>query len=266
MNPKMLFCLGVVAWTVPTGAALADVVYVNSGLAPVNAILATGVEAKYRISNTSHDLSLHPAAGASGSGFPTWNLGNNAFLSVRSYDVYFSHKVGEGFSLNVRNQAVSVTLKLPSQKNNSSGGGDDGDGGDGGGGGGGGGGAPANWYNAIRWDMFSTRPGAHTKFAYFTFSSPTLAIADGAFYNGDAKVEDGTSHLQQWIVSDGNLLEHDWTAFGRVQCFLDTLSNTDDEAIGYTVSMMAVDTPVAPAPGAAAVLGLAGLVGSRRRR
>lgn len=266
MKLKMRACLSAIALGGLCGLSHADVAYVNSNKAPVNSVLATGAYGEYHIRNSGYDMSLHPAAGSSINGFQSADLGNNTWLSMRSYDVYFSYTKGVGFSF-VMHNFYRTELTIPLGKSNASGGGGDG-GGDGSGGGGGGGGAPANYYNAIRWDMFSTRSNAaaHTKFAYFTFTSPDVQVVDGAFYNGDASAAQGKPHQQQWIVSNGNLLDHNWTAFGRVQCFLDTTDNRDDDAIGFSVSLLAVDTPVAPAPGAAALLGVAGVVGVRRRR
>ncbi len=265
--------IGVVALCAGASFANADVVYVNSTKAPVQSILAVGPEGTYHISDKGDDMFLKSAPGVNAS-VQSFGLGNNYWLDTRAYDIYLSHKKGQGLTYKLISQGITrtLTLALPYGKSNASGGGDgggDGSGGGGGGGdgsGGGNGSVPPNWYNAIRWDMFATRTNSKTLFAWFTFSSPDLAIADGAFYNGQANPNLGRPHAEQWIVSNGNLLDHDWTAFGRVQCFMDSQLNQDDNAIGANVTLLAVQSPVVPAPGAAVMAGVACLTGLRRRR
>lgn len=257
MNPKMLLSLGAIVMS--AHAALADKVYINSPLAPVDRIVNTGPQAQYRIANSAWDMALRANVGLSDNDAVTRDLGNNWFLSMRSYDVYLDYKVGQGFKYTLHTGARRTTIELPITRQDIFGGG----GGDGGGDGNDGS-VPPDFFNAIRWNIFSSRPNAVAKFAYFTFAGPDLNIVDNRFYNGQADSADPSK--DQWIVSDVNLLNHDWSLFGRVQCFLDTLANTDDNAIGFNITMAAVDSPVVPAPGAAALMGVAGLMASRRRR
>jgi hypothetical protein len=243
--------------------ALAGMVYINSSQAVVSGSGLSTAQAKLRFSHTNWDQSLDRGTGTSSGNFISTNIGSNSQTSGKEYHFSFSNIPGEGFIFSLTsaaNTAVttlswgsfsspptgSTTLLLN-------------------------GFAPGGSFNGLLLEARATRANSMLTFRELAFTSQTLSIADGAFVNGsvspiDSGPGEALGSYTQRLVADSDLSLHRWTFSGLISGTRDANSSGDEEvkfAVGtrnFTASL-----PPVPAPGAVALLSVAGIVALGRR-
>ncbi|MDX2149996.1 MAG: hypothetical protein SFV54_04625 [Bryobacteraceae bacterium] len=75
--------------------------------------------------------------------------------------------------------------------------------------------SPGASFNALLFNARASRAPSTMTFSNFSFSSPTLAVEDGAFNDGAAATP-GSAFVTQLLVSTENLAAHDWIVRGQV--------------------------------------------------
>jgi len=246
---------------VPLGLSVmasAQQVHVNSlAYRPVSDSGTTVVGAKFKSDNGNWDFSLANTAGtATSANFIQANIGNNAFISARTFAFALEHKVGEGFIWSVTDKASNNKTTLswgnfstaPGGTNaatlNSI--------------------APNRSFNALRIENRASSSGSQNIFSNLSFTSG--ANFNGSFFNGTIDPSTGYNPFGtatngqsiQWLVSDTDLSSYNWTFGGDVQ-----LIGGNNESLRMDIhgrSLQAV-----PEPGTMAALGL-GLAAFLKRK
>lgn len=258
---RNVIALGVLA--LAASQASAGMVYINSALAPVTSSTATSAQAKLRFSNSNWDQSIDRGTGTSSGNFISAHIGNHAGMNNREFHFSLSHTPGQGFVFSVLNTGNGSTTTLAwgtfptltgatvlTQHIN-------------------GVSATSAAFNGLLIEARATRANSVLGFRQMAFASPTLTIADGALNNGYVMPGvsgpgDASGFHTQRIVGTTNLASHAWTFSGLISMTRDS-SSAGDEEVKFTVGTRQFVTSI-PTPGAAALAGLAGLGGLRRRR
>ena len=239
--------------------ASAQQVHVNSlDFRPVSDSGTTVVGAKFKSDNTNWDLSLgNTGSTATSANFIQAGIGNNAFISARTYSFALEHKVGEGFIWSVTDKASLAKTTLswgtfgtaPGGTNAATLNGL----------------APDRSFNALRIENRATGNGSQNIFSNLSFTS--AATFNGSFFNGTIDPSTGYNAFAtptngfsiQWLVSDTDLSTYDWTFGGDIQ-----LVGGNNEALRMDIhgrSLQAV-----PEPGTMAALGLGIAAFLKRKR
>ncbi|HBY61196.1 MAG TPA: hypothetical protein DEH78_15345 [Solibacterales bacterium] len=244
----------------PLTAAQGAAIYVNSYMVQGYARTATVFGTKYRMSHTNWDMELGRSSGtANPATYITAGLGANSNhpsgLVGRTYDLEIEHLAGEGFIYRMINGTVSTTTlswgtfsptppgaTVQTLQ----------------------GASPGAAFNALIFNARASRDPSSMTFSNFSFSSPTLAIADGAFVNGSANTP-GTAFVTQLLVSTENLAAHDWVVRGKVTGVRSTGAG-GDEQLWFTVEGQDANFTITPEPGGLLLVGggLALAAGQRR--
>ncbi len=245
--------VGICAAAWAASGASAGLVYINSDQVEIGGIQDAVMGAKYRMSNSNFDQSLDNGNGTSAGQFIQASWGNNSFLNNRSFAFTVSHLANEGFIFTMSDGATSKTLSwgdfavTPSGTTSSLLGGQN----------------AHSAFNAIFIEARAERDGSAMNFSNLLFTSADLSIADGDFFGGTAALPNGA--ITQKLVSTVDLSTVNWSISGTVSGVRDTTSS-GDELVRFTIGGKVVEYTIVPAPGAAALIALAGVFGSRRRR
>lgn len=253
--------IGALASCIVAGAASADL-YVNSAQVQVQDLGARVAGAQYRLSNGAWDMGLDNGEGTGQSkNFVSSNLGNSNQLSSRTYAFSLTNLSGQGLiwtltdteSGKVTTDAWGTFATKP-----------DGtvkavlDGV-----------APGASFNALSIEARATRAGSSMSFSDLAFNGEAIAhgaFAAGAVDPGSGGPDSPSGFWRQFIASTTDLSKSNWSFTGLLHGVRSGGGGDDDVhfAIGAHDATFSV-----PAPGAAALLAIAGFfsrAGIRRSR
>lgn len=251
--------------TLATATLCADAhadIYINSDVVKIEGFKDTAAGVRYRMSNSNWDMALENGKGTSkSSNFISTSLGNNKQLSERTYAFTLTHLAGQGFIWQVTDvgdkgktdamgwgkfdEKVDGTVK--SELNGM---------------------APGASFNTILVDARATLSGSSMAFDDLKFNGD-LKIADGSFDSGVIDPStigrgDAKGYWSQTLASSTDLSKSDWSLTGLLHG--QRSGSGGDEEVRFNITMRDASVSI-PAPGALAVMALAGLfsrVGSRR--
>jgi hypothetical protein len=258
MRPLRTLCAALASVALGAGAASAASVYVNSPLVTSYAPNATVGGFKYRISNTSFDLSLDGGTDTSGpaGSFLSAGLGTHSFLNGAAYDFTVQHIAGEGFVVTMTRVGGggSATLSwgtftLPpagasaATLN---------------------GVAPGATFNSIGLQSVASGGNRSAVLSNLTFTSGTVSVADGSF--GATTTTNANSPQTQLVVADDDLALSNWTLAGRIT--LSKVGVGNDEAVTLRLTFVDATVTIVPEPTTATLVavGLLGLLVAGRPR
>lgn len=224
MHPRWLPAVLLAAATATPVAGAT--IYINSTLIPAPVNGTAVMNGKYRLSNNNFDQTIDTGTSANQ---VTANLGNNNYLSGRTWDFRLEHHTGEGFIFSMTSGAVTSVVSWgtfatpPGGTNAPTLGGQ----------------APGAAFNAILLTARATRNNSSFSFSNLAFSSPTLT-ASGAFEAGT--VTPATSGpgdplglwVQHMLAPGVNLALHDWILTGLLTGVRD--SGTGDETVRFLIT------------------------------
>lgn len=248
---------------VAAASSHAGMVYINSAQTPVSSSTAASAQAKLRFSNTNFDQSLDRGTGTSTNNFISANLGSNSQIVGVEYHFSFSHVPSQGFVFALTSATNTTTTTLSWGSFGSSPAGTsvpllNGA-------------APGASFNGLFLEARASRANSILTFRDFSFTSPTLAVADGSFRAGQVSpIESGPGdslgfHTQR-LIANTDLSQHQWAFTGLITGRRSADSGGDEE-VKFTVGTrnFVASIPPVPAPGVVALLSIAGVVAIGRR-
>ncbi len=263
----VLTVCGCTLLTLSALSAQAQKVWINSDQVTGIVEQSTVVGGKYRLSHTNFDMSLDNGKGTtviSGQNtFISQNLSTNSALNGVEYLFSLSHEANKGFTLTMTKTGggtstltwrSDVLINSSTASNSIQGVSPTG-----------------RQFNALSIFAVANRnstPAASMSFYDFSFTSG-LTVADNDGLGGTVTFANGGTGLKQWIYSDIDLSQYNWTLSGKVKGQRDAASG-GDETVKFVVDgkKIIASVPV-PEPAffqMAALLGLGGLSYHRLRR
>jgi hypothetical protein len=239
-----------------SAAALAAVVLSSHALAAVVSLnpsmqgyTVTGdvMDARYRLSNTNWDHMISTSSNVSGSTLASQaDIGNNAALNNVTWNFNLSFSPAGGWTYSLTNGSTVRTRTWSSDFNGVS---------------------PFRSFNAIEMFVVATNPNANQ---YVSVSSSATQIqfssASATTTGSLIDLVSVSSGLKaQFLISDTDLSTFAWSLTGKVNLSYVLQPGQNAGNLDERAKFDIKGATVVPAPGAMAMMGLAGLVAGRRR-